>query len=164
MRHGKEKFGAKCLFIIMIGSLMGICGCGSSASNEASVTSPSQQPSGSTIIDHRCTDFDQIPSPWITAAKNTLRIAYGHTSHGSQLVTGMQGLITFKGPLYSFNSGGTGGALDLRAFKSWDVGETRYIGSLASIFDIVLIPGLRVNRARNLTSDGQSNKEDETTD
>ncbi|HEX9933577.1 MAG TPA: hypothetical protein VGB38_00150, partial [bacterium] len=44
----------------------------------------------------------------------SLHIAYGHTSHGSQLITGMTGLVGFKGTLYSFNNGGSGGALDLK--------------------------------------------------
>ena len=41
------------------------------------------------IIDHRHTDLNRIPDVWITQAKNTLHIAYQHTSHGSQIVTGM---------------------------------------------------------------------------
>jgi hypothetical protein len=55
-----------------------------------------------------------MPSSAIEAAKARLHIAYGHTSHGSQLVYGMSGLATWKGSLYAFNSGGTDGALDLR--------------------------------------------------
>lgn len=58
--------------------------------------------------------FDSIPAPAISAAKSALHIAYGHTSHGSQIVTGMTGLVSFRGSAYSFNSGGSGGALDLR--------------------------------------------------
>ena len=54
------------------------------------------------IIDHTCTNLDSIPEEYITAAKRDLRIAYGHTSHGSQLITGMEGLVGFKGSQYSF--------------------------------------------------------------
>jgi len=68
------------------------------------------------IIDHRCTKLASIPSASITAAKQTLHIAYGHTSHGSQLTDGMTGLVTFKGSAYSWNNGGTGGALDLHDY------------------------------------------------
>ena len=85
----------------------------SAYSNEASATIASPQPAD-VIIDHSCTTLNHIPDQWITQAKKTLHIAYGHTSHGSQIVTGMQGLAALKGALYSFNSGGTGGALDLR--------------------------------------------------
>jgi len=66
------------------------------------------------LIDHACTGLDAIPETAIENAKDSLHIAYGHTSHGSQLVTGMTGLIAFGGELYSFNNGGTGGALDLK--------------------------------------------------
>jgi hypothetical protein len=66
------------------------------------------------LINHTSTNLDLIPAEWIDKAKTDLRIAYGHTSHGSQLITGMQGLIDYKGDLYIFNEGGTDGALDLR--------------------------------------------------
>jgi hypothetical protein len=66
------------------------------------------------IVDHRSTSLAAIPEQWIVAAKSQLHIAYGHTSHGSQLVDGMYGLVGFKGPLYSVAEGGTDGALDLR--------------------------------------------------
>ena len=68
---------------------------------------------GPIIIDHNCTKLSDIPQQWIEKAKKDLHIAYGHTSHGSQLTTGMRGLVSFKGSLYSWNRGGSGGALDL---------------------------------------------------
>ena len=67
-------------------------------------------------IDHTCTDLAAIPEEWITAAKTTLHIAYGHTSHGSQITNGMKGLVSFKGKGYEWNNGGTGGALDLHDY------------------------------------------------
>jgi len=78
---------------------------------------------GDTIFDHRCTKLNSIPLEWITSAKEKLHIAYGHTSHGSQLTDGMKGLATFKGTEYSWNDGGTGGALDLHDYAmSGDLG------------------------------------------
>jgi hypothetical protein len=75
------------------------------------------------IIDHRCTKLSSIPSEWITEAKKNLHIAYGHTSHGSQITDGMTGLVGFKGSEYSWNNGGTGGALDLHDYAmSGDLG------------------------------------------
>lgn len=65
-------------------------------------------------INHQCTNLNAIPLRWIDSAKNKLIIAYCHTSHGSQIITGMQGLITFKGNIFSFNGTGTNGALTLR--------------------------------------------------
>jgi len=46
---------------------------------------------GPVIIDHDCTDLRKIPHAAIEEAKNSLHIAYGHTSHGSQLIAGMGG-------------------------------------------------------------------------
>jgi hypothetical protein len=66
------------------------------------------------IVNHTSISLSAIPSTYIDQAKQELHIAYGHTSHGSQLTTGMAGLVTFAGAQYSFNAGGSGGALDLR--------------------------------------------------
>jgi hypothetical protein len=54
------------------------------------------------IIDHTCTDINRIPQQWIDAARRNLYISYGHTSHGSQLVTGINTIRDFKGSLYDF--------------------------------------------------------------
>ena len=69
------------------------------------------------IVDHSCIGLSKIPREWIEKAKQSLHIAYGHTSHGSQITTGMSGLVNAKGKLYAWNSGGAGGALDLRSFR-----------------------------------------------
>jgi hypothetical protein len=75
------------------------------------------------IIDHRCINVNTIPSESISAAKKNLHIAYSHTSHGSQVTDGMTGLTSFKGTLYSWNNGGSGGALDLHDYAmSGDLG------------------------------------------
>jgi len=60
------------------------------------------------IIDHKCTDISLVPESWIKAAKNLLRCSYGHTSHGSQLITGMTALMDDpgSGTLYNFNTNG----------------------------------------------------------
>ncbi len=50
------------------------------------------------IADHsvaRLSVLDSIPESAIRAAKSQLHIAYGHTSHGSQLVDGANALIAF---------------------------------------------------------------------
>jgi hypothetical protein len=66
------------------------------------------------IADHNCTTISEVPEAWINEAKEILHIAYGHTSHGSQIVTGMEGLVDFMGSLYAFTGGGGSGVLDLR--------------------------------------------------
>jgi len=76
------------------------------------------------IIDHNCTDPGAIPAARIYSAKVKLHIAYGRTSHGSQLTTGMTGLVGFKGNAYAWNNGGTDGALDLHDYAmSGDLGN-----------------------------------------
>ena len=85
------------------------------------------------IIDHTCTDIGLIPEEAILAAKAVLHIAYGHTSHGSQVTDGMTGLVAFadsggKGMrqrpgLFAWRRGGAGGVLDLHDYAmSGDVG------------------------------------------
>ncbi|HNW89959.1 MAG TPA: T9SS type A sorting domain-containing protein [Bacteroidales bacterium] len=81
------------------------------------------------LVNHTCTKIVQIPEAAIIAAKQNLHIAYGHTSHGSQLTDGMTGLVTFMNglghtnDLYDWNNGGTGGALDLHDYAmDGDVG------------------------------------------
>ncbi|MCP4344034.1 MAG: hypothetical protein GY795_00730 [Desulfobacterales bacterium] len=66
-------------------------------------------------IDHTTADIHTIPDEWITAAKNNLHIAYQHTSHGSQLITGMNSLKNFPafGDKYEWSDSGASGALDL---------------------------------------------------
>ncbi len=101
-----------CLSAMVI--LTAMCGCG--GGREVRNLTSSHLPPTTTgiVIDHNTTDLDRIPTQWINAAKEKLHIAYGHTSHGSQLITGMEGLVRFKGPQYAFNKGGKDGALDLR--------------------------------------------------
>src|SRR5512138_1151921 len=94
---------------LFICSLVLSFGCAKDAA-----TGPGESAAGQMTIDQRSADIDAIPEAAIEAAKSKLHIAYGHTSHGSQIISGMAGLVSWKGSLYSFNSGGTGGALDLR--------------------------------------------------
>ena len=86
------------------------------------------------IINHTCTNITQIPQSAIEQAKNSLHIAYGHTSHGSQLTDGMTGLVDFANAcglglnlpenIFQWNFGGIDGALDLHDYAmSGDVGD-----------------------------------------
>jgi hypothetical protein len=70
------------------------------------------------IIDHHNTKLANIPSEWITKAKQTLHIAYGRTSHGGQLTHGMDGLALWKGNFYAWAFGGTPDALDITNYSS----------------------------------------------
>lgn len=64
-----------------------------------------------TILDHRTVDVRQIPAQWITAAKNQFHILYAHTSHGSQVVSGMEALQSYApfGSTYQFTENGSAG-------------------------------------------------------
>ncbi len=76
------------------------------------------------IIDHNDVDITALSSKQINRAKQVLHIGYGHTSHGSQLTTGMSGLVGFANggglgmshtnDIFAFNNGGSDGALDLQ--------------------------------------------------
>jgi len=77
---------------------LGACGAGEDAPG------PGGSGTSGPIIDHTCTDLDRVPAEWITAAKRDLRVAYGHTSHGSQIVTGMEALRGSRGGLFDFTS------------------------------------------------------------
>jgi hypothetical protein len=88
---------------------------------------------GPVIIDHNTTTITLIPQDAIENAKNKLHIAYGHTSHGSQLTTGMTGLTDFANngglglalpnDIFDWNNGGVNGALDLHDYAmAGDVG------------------------------------------
>jgi hypothetical protein len=85
------------------------------------------------ISDHTCTDITAIPESAIQMAKDSLHIAYGHTSHGSQITEGMTGLVDFangggKGlslptDIFEWNHGGETEALDLHDYAmDGDVG------------------------------------------
>ena len=76
------------------------------------------------VVDHRHTDISQIPDYWINQAKQLLRLSYGHTSHGSQLVTGM-GAIKNVNSLFDYNTNGAiaSGILSLQDYTpSGDLG------------------------------------------
>ena len=76
------------------------------------------------VIDHNDTDITALCQAEMQRAKDTLHIAYGHTSHGCQISEGMWGLMDFanNGGLglslphnfFYWNEGGTDGGLDMR--------------------------------------------------
>lgn len=99
----------------------------------------------SIIANHTIAKLSLLPDEWIDSAKVNLHIAYGHTSHGSQLVTGMEGLVNWKGAQYAFNEGGSYGALDIDDYAfpgasdlgnpdrtSWATATRNYLNDLAN--------------------------------
>ncbi len=57
-------------------------------------------------------DLKSIPISWINEAKKNLNIAYGHTSHGSQLTSGMANLDAFMGGNNIYLFGPSGATID----------------------------------------------------
>ncbi len=77
----------------------------------------------SIVINHSTTELEAVPVSYIDQAKSSFRIWYGHTSHGSQITSGMDNLQAHTGEPYTFNAGGTGGALSYQEEWSLDLGH-----------------------------------------
>ena len=56
------------------------------------------------IIDHTCEDLGLIPPGWMDAVQSTIGLHYAHTSHGSQLTTGLE-RIEEHDPAYDLETG-----------------------------------------------------------
>jgi len=75
------------------------------------------------IIDHSCTHLSTVPIGYINMAKSDLKIWYGHTSHGSQITSGIDNLQNHIGEPYTFNPSGSGGALSYQEQTGVDLGH-----------------------------------------
>jgi hypothetical protein len=88
------------------GTLEGIrydCNATQTCSGGACVNNPSY--GGAIIADHNAArDFDIIPKCWLDKARSEVRVAYQHTSHGSQIPTGLEYLRTrVNSSLYAYS-------------------------------------------------------------
>ena len=94
------------------------------------------------VIDHNCLNLEDIPSEWIDNAKTNLYIGYGHTSHGSQITSGMNAVEAYytdgnydwshtggEGELHLFEGDGYGdGYLDHDCgYTGWDTETREYL-------------------------------------
>jgi len=140
-----KKLARVSFIVVMMLSLLVTMSCAkeNNSNNEEQDGVPDEQSAAteSMIIDHRHTDLKDVPLEWITKAKTNLHIAYGHTSHGSQITDGMTGLVGFAGDMYAWNNGGTGGALDLHDqamggdvgyYPQWVDNTRSYLGQVNS--------------------------------
>ncbi|MFA7160669.1 MAG: hypothetical protein WC299_15335 [Kiritimatiellia bacterium] len=75
------------------------------------------------IADHTCTEINKIPASYIEKAKKSFKAAYGHTSHGSQIVAGMEALKGINPELYDFGQGTPGGMSFLDRKPAGDLGN-----------------------------------------
>ena len=134
----------KTLVIIAALTAFLVLSCGS---DDASPTSGDDDGGGtgggdvSMTIDHTCCDISAVPRSAIQGAIDNLHIAYGHTSHGSQLTTGMDGLADFlDDDLYNHSNGGAGGTLDLHDYAfnpygAYDLGSATWPAATRSYLD-----------------------------
>ncbi|MBY9001628.1 MAG: hypothetical protein KGD64_11970, partial [Candidatus Heimdallarchaeota archaeon] len=79
------------------------------------------------VADHTVANLvrlDEVPDSAIIEAKNTLHIAYQHTSHGSQIIDGMNALPAFKES--------NGGTVDLYNYNSTFLQD----GAMSSVPDV----------------------------
>ncbi len=105
------------------------------------------------IINHNCTDITKIPKSSINQAKSSLRCSYGHTSHGSQLITGMQAYRddSAYGSQYAFNTNGSiqvgvlsiadytpDGDLGNPDFTTWEALTREYLDGSGSDRNVVM--------------------------
>jgi len=105
------------------------------------------------IINHQCTDITKIPKTWINQAKSKLRASYGHTSHGSQLITGMDVYMNDSayGSQYAFNTDGSiqvgvlsvadytpDGDLGNPDFTTWEANTRAYLEGSGSDRNVVM--------------------------
>jgi len=98
------------LFLLLSLPLMLFPGC--SLSRQVGTIETFANRTEALIIDHTCTNVAQIPEQWINKAKAKFGISYGHTSHGSQIVSGMKVLMD-QSDLYSFDKFGSRKSLAL---------------------------------------------------
>jgi len=82
--------------------------CRRAAAAAAAVLAAGAAAAGAIVVDHRCTDLAAVPEAAIARARETLRVGYGHTSHGSQLVTGIAAIRDHRGAAFAFAASGWG--------------------------------------------------------
>ena len=76
------------LNLIAVGAAL-LLACGAMPAVSTPGTVPPAPTAAALVIDHTMTDLSQIPQEWLTAAKN-LAFHFAHTSHGSQIITGLE--------------------------------------------------------------------------
>lgn len=76
-----------------------------------------------TILDHRSADLEPLPRSDAKAVRDKLSVVYWHTSHGSQLRTGMDGMDAFFGGQGDYAVGGPGGLRLDDHYGPYDLGN-----------------------------------------
>lgn len=100
----------------------------------------------SIIIDHNCINSSNIPNQWIQKAMSEIKAVYGHTSHGSQLVTGIKMLQTLYPDRKINNGSGTlildesklNGDLGNPDFTTWESKTRKYLEANPNSSNLVM--------------------------
>ncbi len=80
------------------------------------------------IVGHLCTDLARVPARWVDEARRSLRIGYTHTSHGSQLLAGMEALAA-DSPAWAFEKSDWGEAPGVFLNDYWAADLAADLGS-----------------------------------
>lgn len=83
-----------CNFVLIIFFFIPLINC--SVEDTPSTDNNSNELPGdsiSIIADHTSTDLNSIPDEWINKVKELINVHYCHTSHGSQIMTGLERLM-----------------------------------------------------------------------
>ena len=103
-----------------------IGGSGGSVTDGGGGDAGSAGSAGGAIIadDKAADDFGKIPPVWIQAAQQSLRLFYGHMSHGAQVVNGMNMLESLVGAPYvwapAFMTENTETVLEIKNGVDWE--------------------------------------------
>ncbi|MBN2369988.1 MAG: hypothetical protein JXO72_05830 [Vicinamibacteria bacterium] len=147
MRHIIRYVGPT-LLIITLG------GCAPDDESNLDETTQNDQSSpilGGIVADHRSTNLHDIPASRIEEARSRFHVAYGHTSHGSQIVSGMNAIQSHLGATYGWNRAGSGGALGFRDTPfsgasdlgnpnrtAWAGATREYLRASSGVVDVVM--------------------------
>ena len=118
------------VLLIALVPAIALSGCGKKDPAGTGTTMPSHD----LIIDHTCTDLARVPAQWIAAARSGLRLTYGHTSHSSQIVTGMEvvrdSLAGFQyADDHNYYRTGAGSAVPAGTLSLWDCAPDGDLGN-----------------------------------
>ena len=103
---------------------------------------PCDAQSSALVADHYAADaFDQLTPEALAAARDALRIWYGHTSHGSQITTGMCWLADRLGADVAFDAGGGADTLHYDENDGVDLGHEGDLSWAEMTRDEVLVGG-----------------------
>jgi hypothetical protein len=105
-------------------------------------------PANAVIVDHTTTDLTVVPTSFLQTAIHQIKLSYGHTSHGSQIVTGM-GYWEKKNSILAFTIDGSvqPGKLslkdttptgDLGANPNWDTDTKQFLQGAGSDRNVVM--------------------------